>query len=230
MSDSRPQREIVVTVAAPVDEVWRAFRDPAETRRWFGWDFVDMYGLADLDAEIELIFGGAEASDEDRTLRFRDDEVLRLEARGRETVVRVTRPGPADGDWKRYYDDIAEGWLSFFHQLRFALERHPGEERRTLHLDGTIEESRTGPVEAPLTETVGEVWFSADHQLGVTDPSLGDGLVVVTEQPVWVEPPRIASATITTYGLGAAAYADVRERWTDAWTARFVDVQVLERA
>ena len=33
---SEPVR-IEVTVAAPVEEVWRALRDPAQLRRWHGW-------------------------------------------------------------------------------------------------------------------------------------------------------------------------------------------------
>jgi uncharacterized protein YndB with AHSA1/START domain len=48
---------IEVTMAAPVDAVWRALRDPAEIRRWFGWDYDG------LDEEIRLILEeGAEAS------------------------------------------------------------------------------------------------------------------------------------------------------------------------
>lgn len=27
-----------VVVAAPADAVWHALREPAELRRWFGWD------------------------------------------------------------------------------------------------------------------------------------------------------------------------------------------------
>lgn len=29
---------VEVTVAAPPDAVWRALRDPAEIRRWHGWE------------------------------------------------------------------------------------------------------------------------------------------------------------------------------------------------
>ena len=39
-----------VVIAAPADAVWRALREPAEIRRWFGWDYDG------LDAEIEFIF------------------------------------------------------------------------------------------------------------------------------------------------------------------------------
>ena len=245
MSDSE-LREIVVTVAAPVEDVWRALREPAAIRQWFGWDYVNMYGLADLDAEIETIFGGASTSDEERTIRFREDEMLRVEPRGAETIVRVTRPGPADGDWDGYYDDIAEGWLSFFHQLRFALERHPGEERRTLHLTAVAEDDRSGPiaalglagpergayeVETPFGETLtGEVWFRGKNQVGVTAQSLGDGLVVILEEPGEPGSSRYMTATLTTYGLGDASFEGVRRRWADWWTSYFAESGVHIRA
>ena len=41
---------IEVVVAAPIEIVREALRDPAEIRRWFGWDY------AGLDEEIALIF------------------------------------------------------------------------------------------------------------------------------------------------------------------------------
>ena len=56
---------IEVVVAAPIETVWKALRDPAEIRRWFGWDY------AGLDEEIALIFGsGATALEDERVIRF----------------------------------------------------------------------------------------------------------------------------------------------------------------
>jgi len=52
-----------------------------------------------------------------------------------------------------------EGWLTFFQQLRFYLERHPGQDRRTVHV-----------------ATAGEEWFRSEHQSGeVRD----DGALVI---------------------------------------------------
>ncbi|MGC4944439.1 hypothetical protein [Kribbella sp. DT2] len=42
-----------------------------------------------------------------------------------------------DPDWDAYYyDDVTEGWTTFLHQLRFALDRHRDEPRRTLFYSG----------------------------------------------------------------------------------------------
>ena len=46
---------------------------------------------------------------------------------------------PPAPSWDAFYDDIREGWTTFVHQLHFALEQHPGAERRTLQLDGAGE-------------------------------------------------------------------------------------------
>ena len=73
-------------------------------------------------------------------------------------MVRVTRAAPA-GSWDGVYDEVNEGWLTFFQQLRFYLERHPGKERRTLHV----------PAE-------GEEWFRTENQLGVVRE---DGSLVI---------------------------------------------------
>jgi uncharacterized protein YndB with AHSA1/START domain len=56
---------IEVTVAAPVDVVWEALRNPSEIRRWFGWEYD---GLAE---EIDAIFlENASASDHDHTVEL----------------------------------------------------------------------------------------------------------------------------------------------------------------
>jgi hypothetical protein len=144
-----------VVIAAPADTVWRAMRDRAEVRRWFGWDYDG------LDDEIEMIFfGDTGVDDEARTLDFGPAGLLALEAQGDTTVVRLVRAVP-DGheSWDGVYDDINEGWLTFVQQLRFMLERHPGQDRReALHI--------------PLT---GEPFFETENQVGV----ISDGRLVI---------------------------------------------------
>jgi hypothetical protein len=169
---------VEVTIAAPVADVWRALRDPDQIRRWHGWDYE---GIED---EIREIYGsGAKASENDLTL---DTGAGRFEleplADGT-TRVRVTRAAPAGkDDWHGIYDEINEGWLSFAQQLRFYLERHRDEERRTLHVEHQV----------PLPD--GERWFSSEHQTGVL---LGDfGLLTVAH----------GRTLVSTYGLDDEAF------------------------
>jgi uncharacterized protein YndB with AHSA1/START domain len=137
-----------VVVGAPVDAVWRALREPSEIRRWFGWDYDAQGGL---DAEIDVIFQRqATPDDAEHVLDCGDGGVISLEQRGEETVVRLTRAAPAGADgWDGIYDEVNEGWLTFFQQLRFYLERHAGQER-------TTQQVATG----------GEEWFASEHQTG----------------------------------------------------------------
>jgi uncharacterized protein YndB with AHSA1/START domain len=144
-----------VVVAAPADAVWRALRDPAEIRRWFGWDYDG------IEAEIQQIFvDEATADDGARTVDFGEGGAIALEEQGDRTVVRVTRAAPAgQSGWDGIYDEVNEGWLTFVQQLRFYLERHPGRERTTIHV-----------------ATGGEEWFSSANQSGeVRD----DGALVI---------------------------------------------------
>jgi hypothetical protein len=140
---------VELEIAAPVDAVWRALRDAAEIKRWFGWEYDG------LDEEIEFIFSKASTADDDaHVLDGGPGGTISLEARGDRTVVRVTRPALDGG-----YDEVNEGWLTFMQQLRFYLERHPGQERRTEHV----------PVG-------GEEWFRSEHQIGEVR---ADGALVI---------------------------------------------------
>src|SRR5690606_8510566 len=83
------------------------------------------------------------------TLHFGSGDRFTLTADGRHTRLRVTRPAPAD-DASEVYDDVAEGWITFVQQLRLLLARHPGQDRRTLFLQGYAADVDAYPLEAAL--------------------------------------------------------------------------------
>jgi hypothetical protein len=211
-----PRLVVEITIAAPFERVWRALRDPEELRRWHGW------GYDELDAEIDAIYvAGAEANERDGVIDMPEAATrITVEDRGEATVVRVTTAGPAgDARWADVFDEVEQGWIAFFEQLRFALERHPGEDRRTVHVagagrtaveDGPLEPLGAGDRYATATtwgeELTGELWYRAAHQVGLTVDAYGDGLVVL-------HPKR---AIVTTYGLDDAALAALERRWTAA--------------
>ena len=225
---------IEVTLPAPVDTVWQALRDPDELRRWFGWQHDG------LDDEIRFIFDETvDASRDHGTLAWDNGDRFTLEADGAQTVLRVTRAAPAGGaTWDDVYDEVTEGWITFVQQLRFALARHPGQERRTLFLGGragregetalhamlALPRSTSTPGERYETTAVtgetlsGEVWHRSAHQTGVTVDQYGDGLLVVADYDARSRPPHAgADIVITTYGLDAVAVAEVERGWRAWW-------------
>jgi hypothetical protein len=175
---------VEVTVAAPADVVWRALRDSGEIRRWFGWEYD---GIED---EIDMIFlSDVTSSEEDRWLDTQGGGRFELEPRGGETVVRVTRAAPAGKDgWDGIYDEVNEGWLAFVQQLRFLLERHPGEDRRAF----------SGP-RPPAVDVDGEAWYRSPNQTGLV---LDDGaalLVLMRDRVI-----------LSAYGLDDAGFERLR--------------------
>jgi hypothetical protein len=228
-----------VTVSAPADEVWNALRDPASIHQWFGWD-------ADtLESEIKFIFvDHAIASDADRTVRFDEgmEDRFEVEARGDSTLVRVVRPAPAaDHDWDEVFEDMTQGWIAFVQQLKFALERHPGDTRRTLYFSGSPRHAGDPlgmaalglPAHAAAGERYtagsppgdalsGEVWHRGRHQIGVEVEAWGDGLLIVMDRPAsdrW--PTGGSQAILTTYGLSDEAFTALEAAWSRWWNAQF---------
>jgi hypothetical protein len=224
-------------VAAPADAVWRALRDRAELQRWFGWDAE---GLAE---EIEDIFvTHAVASDGERILRFDDiPDRFELEPRGADETVLRLRGAPLDS---AAYDGMHEGWLSFIAQLRFALERQPGKDRRTLYLTGQTPSADGLTVMAALGLTnvqtggsvgdryevrgddgqvalAGELWATSPRQTAITVGG-GTGLLVATQLPADIKPPYGgATAIISSYDLSDDEFQRVRHSWTGWWQTRF---------
>jgi hypothetical protein len=151
-----------VTIGAPLPVVWNAFREPAELRRWFGWEHDEQGGL---DAEIDFIFVQKAVADEAAGTIDCGVGVFHLEDHGDETSVRLTREPPeGHTDWAGIYDEINEGWTTFLQQLRFYLERHRGEARKTTLHDATWEDGD------------GDEWFRTEHQRGYVT---ADGALVV---------------------------------------------------
>jgi uncharacterized protein YndB with AHSA1/START domain len=208
----RPEAlRIEVAVAAPVDVVWQALRDPGQIRRWHGWNYDG------LDAEVELIFRtGAHETDRPYALEIETDDVFELEPTDAgTTLVRIIRSQPdPSSEWAAHFPDITEGWISFVHQLRFMLERHPAAERRTLFF-----QTEHSPV--PLDTLVstspaagGPTWFTSANQRGLVVDSLGPGLAVVGVKPA---DDNGAMTILTTYGLDDQDFDRTRARWSDWW-------------
>ncbi|HEX4704572.1 MAG TPA: SRPBCC domain-containing protein [Pseudonocardiaceae bacterium] len=185
---------IEVTVAAPVDEVWDALRDKEKIRHWHGWE------TDGLDQEIDLIYF-SEAEENGRTLTLKEGGDS-FELTPDDTGTRITLTRAAKGarpEWDEYYDEITEGWITFLHQLKFALERHPGQPRRTLF--------SSGQGKAPVSID-GETFFRSDNQVGVVVPEWGDGLLVTGYNQARDQ----FMVVVTTYGLDDAALHQVAEK------------------
>lgn len=241
MTQHDKQVVVDITIAAPIETVWAALRDPAQIANWFGWDAP---GLAE---EIKFIFiDGAEADEARHVVQFGEwegaSDAIELTAEGNATRLRLVRAGGAPIDWTGVYEDISQGWVNFFQQLRLALEQHPGEQRRTIYLSGP---GKAGIGEPSATLGLGEaanleqgdsyaahlatgdsasgtVWYQTHFQTALTVEQWGDGLLVVTDMGVSPKRPHGAgSVLLTTYGLDDAAFGALERRWQDWWAARY---------
>ena len=237
-----PDRVLVeILVAAPIETVWKALREPAEMCRWFGWNYPRL--AEDIDM---MFFQNTHADEATHTISDKGGmpDRFELEAQGAQTIVRVIRAAPVtDASWQGIYDDVNEGWLTFFQQLKFALERHPGAERRTVFLNGRASSTATpqpaealglGPVaivpvgERYAIETAageklaGTVWYRAPYQLGLTVDGYGDGLLIVCARPRTEKSHHGGgSIVLTTYGLDDAAFGRLADRWKTWWAATY---------
>jgi hypothetical protein len=232
-----------ITISAPTDSVWKALRDPAQIENWFGWD------AASLPEEVKYIFVDTAKGDEaSHILQFDEwegtgiSERIELTPVAGGTRLRLVRSGGAPIDWTGVYEDISQGWITFFQQLRLALELHPGERRRTIYLSGPAREgigepsvelglaSATGlapgaDYAAPLTTgdtASGHVWFQTHFQTALTVEEWGNGLIVVTDKGVSPNRPYGGgSVLLTTYGLSDVDFDGLEQRWTDWWSTRY---------
>jgi hypothetical protein len=228
---------IEVTIAAPADEVWRSLRDPERIAQWFGWEYES------LKDEIEHIFmTHARGDDATRTLTFGRGDRIEVEPRGADCVLRIVRPAPtADHDWEDIFEDETQGWIAFLLQLRFALERHAADKRRTLFLSGSplaankplaaralgLPASGAPGTAYSLTASMGDafagqIWHRGRHQLAVTVDGVGDGLLVAMDRaPDAKRPNGHSQVILTTYGLSDRTFDELAARWRTWWSEHF---------
>ncbi|MFS0895684.1 SRPBCC family protein [Microbacterium sp. 179-I 3D3 NHS] len=218
--------EIRVTIAAPPSEVWDALRDRERIRHWHGWEFE---GGPDggLEQEIELIYFTDVETDE-RGILLNGDDRVDIEAVDGGTQVTLTRAAPSDDpEWAGYYDEITEGWITFLQQLRFAVERHPRDARRTVFLAGPVSASPAAVLGAgdlvpeeeyeldlPDGARRGRVHFRSEHQLGLVVDDWGDGLLVLSHDPA----KSVGMALLSLYDVDDTRRSQLEAQWTEWWT------------
>lgn len=236
-----------MTVDAPADQVWAALRDTDRIRQWFGWD------APGLDPEIQHIFHTQATADDDaRTLTWEDGDRLAVEEQDGTSRLHVVRVDHRGTSWDGAFDAVDEGWITFLQQLRFLVERHRGQYRRTViadHLDlGTegdalldrlgLRDLGDNPVGSRYTvpgpdgtEITGEVYFQADLQLGLTVDQEGDALLVVSRTPPTSAPPHgTARFLLSLYDTDDDRAADVERRWTGWWADDIVNADDTDDA
>jgi uncharacterized protein YndB with AHSA1/START domain len=236
---------IEVTIAAPIAEVWRALRDRKLLRTWHGWDYETPDGTDGLDAEIQVIYFGDDVVETPSVRLFLGTDTFDLTETDQGVRLRLTRSAKGGNpEWDAYYDDITEGWTTFLHQLKWAVEQHPGQGRithfsvGTPHRPGSIVD-RLGLAgiagQAPGTpyaitlpmsiDITGTVFFRTPNQLGLTVTDWGNGLLIVADAGTAAHRPVAgSSAILSTYGLPADDLAKLRETWDAWWTSQFESV------
>ncbi|MEW2385131.1 SRPBCC domain-containing protein [Micromonospora sp. NPDC047707] len=199
---------VETSVQAPPERVWSALTVPAEIRQWFGWEYDG------LDEEIRFIFvDHAEPAPPDR-IAMSDGSELRLDSDGDGTRLSAALPAPADAAAAAEQQAIAEGWRTFFAQLRFLLERRPEGVRRTVFLSGT----GTGRELLAALGTAGSTdeWFHSPRQRIVVDPD-GRLLAATAERPLDDPEPGTVNLTVSAFGIDDAEAARLERVWAARW-------------
>jgi uncharacterized protein YndB with AHSA1/START domain len=141
--------ELTIDIDATLEEVWHALTTGEGIARWFaphaavtpgeggsvsvGWDPKEMWTqpITVWEPMRRMQTASEMPSADGRIVRLAVDYYL--EARGGRVRVRLVHSGFDDsGAWDDYIDGLDAGWTYFLFNLKHALERHRGVDRRQL--------------------------------------------------------------------------------------------------
>jgi uncharacterized protein YndB with AHSA1/START domain len=140
--------DLTIDIDATLDEVWHALATGEGIARWFapyaevtpgeggsvsiGWDPKEMWGqpITVWEPLRRMQTAGEMPSADGRMVRLAVDYYL--ESQGGRVRVRLVHSGFDDSSWDGYIDGLDAGWTYFLFNLKHALERHRGLDRRQL--------------------------------------------------------------------------------------------------
>jgi uncharacterized protein YndB with AHSA1/START domain len=157
--------DLTIDIDATLDEVWQALTTGEGIARWFapyaavtpgeggsvsvGWDPKEMWSqpITVWEPLRRMQTASEMPSADGKMVRLAVDYYL--EAQGGRVRVRLVHSGFDDsGSWDDYIDGLDAGWTYFLFNLKHALERHRGVDRRQLsaHFRTTARDDEDHPV------------------------------------------------------------------------------------
>ena len=141
--------DLTIDIDATLEEVWQALTTGEGIARWFapyaavtpgeggsvsvGWDPKEMWAqpITVWEPLRRMQTASEMPSADGRMVRLAVDYYV--EAQGSRVRVRLVHSGFDDsGSWDNYIDGLDAGWTYFLFNLKHALERHRGVDRRQL--------------------------------------------------------------------------------------------------
>jgi uncharacterized protein YndB with AHSA1/START domain len=146
----RPDRtlDLTIDIDATLEEVWQALTTGEGIARWFaphaavtpgegggvsiGWDPTEMWAqpITVWEPQRRMQTASDMPSKDGRMVRLAVDYYL--EVQGGRVRVRLVHSGFDDSSWDDYIDGLDAGWSYFLFNLKHAVERHRGLDRRQL--------------------------------------------------------------------------------------------------
>ena len=140
--------ELTIDIDATLEEVWQALTTGEGIARWFapyaavtpgengtvsiGWDPKEMWEqpITVWEPQRRMQTASEMPAKDGRMVRLAVDYYL--EVQGGRVRVRLVHSGFDDSSWDDYIDGLDAGWSFFLFNLKHALERHRGVNRRQL--------------------------------------------------------------------------------------------------
>jgi uncharacterized protein YndB with AHSA1/START domain len=141
--------DLTIDIDATLEEVWQALTTGEGIARWFapyasvtpgeggsvsvGWDPKEMWEtpITVWEPPRRMQTASEMPTKDGRTVRLSVDYYV--DVQGGRVRVRLVHSGFDDSDsWDNYIDGLDAGWTYFLFNLKHALERHRGVERRQL--------------------------------------------------------------------------------------------------